>query len=159
MAQPISFPFQLLDNDDFYCTVQSRQTSGSSSNGTTYGKNIVEALNSQVDNFDFSCDPNDHFGQYPTSKYYTVRQFTHQYPKIINNEFSLLHCNIRSMNSNFEQLHILLEDLQFSLSVIGLTETWFTDIPSSLYSLPGYELIFNNSIDRSGGGIALYISR
>ena len=40
---------------------------------------------------------------------------------------SLIHVNIRSMNSNFENLHDLLINCSNSFNLICVTETWSTD--------------------------------
>ena len=160
MAEPNDFPFHHLSNDDFHNTNQSHHNSRSSNCDLdiAYDEYVADSINTQFADLDFSFDPNDSNYSYPSSKYYTQKQLTHQHFNAINNEFSLFHCNIRSMNSNFEQLRILLEDFNSAFSVIGITETWFTDIPSSLYSLPGYELIVNNRTGKTGGGVALYVS-
>ena len=40
---------------------------------------------------------------------------------------SLIHVNIRSMNSNFEKLHDLLLNCSNSFNIICVTEAWSTD--------------------------------
>lgn len=40
---------------------------------------------------------------------------------------------------------------------MGLTETWFTDTPSNLYSLPDQNIVVKNRLDKRGGGVALFI--
>ena len=42
--------------------------------------------------------------------------------------------------------------------MIGLTEIWFTDDPHTMYSLSKlHNLIFNNRVNRRGGGVAMYV--
>ena len=36
--------------------------------------------------------------------------------------FSILHCNIRSLTVNFDNLQTMLSNLYFPLSIVGLTE-------------------------------------
>ena len=114
MAEPNNLPFHHLGNDDFYNTIQSHQNSRSFNCrlDTTYDEHVAESINSQFADLDFSFGPNDTNQPYPSSKYYTQKQLTHQYFNTINDEFSLLHRNIQSMNTNFEQLRILLEDFK-----------------------------------------------
>ena len=70
-----------------------------------------------------------------------------------------LHLNIRSVNNFFEQLSLLLDNIKCDTFVIGLTETWFTDEPHTMYSLSiKHNLIFDNRVNRRGGGVAMYIS-
>ena len=39
------------------------------------------------------------------------------------NEFSAIHCNIRSLSANYDDFCTLLSDLAFPFSIIGLSET------------------------------------
>ena len=39
------------------------------------------------------------------------------------NSFSTIHCNIRSLNANFDNLRTMLSNIDFSFNIIGLTET------------------------------------
>jgi len=50
--------------------------------------------------------------------------------KLVPNDdehFSLLHMNSRSAQKNLNDLSLYLETLSMKFSVIGLTETWFTE--------------------------------
>ena len=65
---------------------------------------------------------------------------------------------IRSLASHQIELNHLLRNLENSSSkidVIALNETFLTDQNTSLVSIPGYKLIFNNRSKSKGGGIAL----
>ena len=55
---------------------------------------------------------------------------------------SLLELNIRSLRSNLDYFHTLLEESKHSFNVICLTETWLNDHEfktNSNYHLPNYE--------------------
>ena len=57
---------------------------------------------------------------------------------------SLIHVNIRSMNSNFEKLHDLLLNCSNSFNMICVTETWSTDNDiknNSNFYLPNFDFI------------------
>ena len=103
-------------------------------------------------------EPNDPQSESITSNYYTENQFIRYFSPRLK-EFSLAHFNIRSANRNFDNLKLLLANLNYSPSVIGLTETWFSDIPNPMHYLPNYEVVTNNRVDRVGGGVALYIDK
>ena len=104
-----------------------------------------------------STDSND-FTPQVISEYYTKEQFTSAYSPS-KNDFTMLHLNIRSANKNFDPLRLLLDSLSFNCSVIGLSETWFSDHSDpSLFSLPSYNLITNNRQGKAGGGVGLFIS-
>ena len=58
--------------------------------------------------------------------------------------FGLFHINIRSLAAHNGELAALLKMLNYQFPVVGMTETWLTDITSSLYNIEGYVGEFNN---------------
>ena len=74
---------------------------------------------------------------------------------------SLIHVNIRSMNSNFEKLHYLLLNCSNSFNIICVTETWSTDKDfknNSGFHLPNFDFIHQErKIGKKGGGILIYL--
>ena len=73
------------------------------------------------------------------------------------NYFSLLHINIRSLFNKMTQLNVLLTELNQHFSIICISETWLDDSSASLISLPNYKFVFNNRINKTGGGVGLFI--
>ena len=68
---------------------------------------------------------------------------------------SICHLNVRSLNSSFDHFANLVSDGHFD--IISLSETWlYSDFPSSLVDLPGYNL---ERFDRPsrGGGTCVYL--
>ena len=53
---------------------------------------------------------------------------------------SVLHLNIRSINKNFENFKMFLSNLNLSFSIICFSETWLNDsnVDNSNYELPNY---------------------
>ena len=47
--------------------------------------------------------------------------------------------------------------MNFSFSIIGLSETWAKDLNVNLYKLHGYKQECEYRTDRSGGGVAIFI--
>jgi hypothetical protein len=41
----------------------------------------------------------------------------------MNNSISFMHGNIRSIAANYDKLYVMLDELQFPFSIIGLSET------------------------------------
>ena len=74
---------------------------------------------------------------------------------------SLIHVNIRSMNSSFEKLHNLLLNCSNSFNIICVTETWPTnnDIKNnSNFYLPSFDFIHQErKTGKNGCGILIYI--
>ena len=58
------------------------------------------------------------------------------------NQFSILHLNIRSIKKIFENFKLFLNSINFTFSVIFLSEIWWDDlatIQKSLFELPIYK--------------------
>ena len=58
------------------------------------------------------------------------------------------------MNTNFKGLKIVLENLDFSIDVIGLTETWLNESNVNLFQLEGNDFCHINRVAKHGGGVA-----
>ena len=72
--------------------------------------------------------------------------------------FGLFHINIRSLAAHKDELAALLKMLNYQFPVVGMTETWLTDITSSLYNIDGYVGEFNNRcIGEKGGGVGTFV--
>ena len=146
-----------LTNDDFLNVFQSLMHSHSNDRDSDFVNDMISSLNSNNNDFVVPFDDNEQEQVNPSS-YYTENQLVSHFSNLDKTVFSMFHTNIRSMNRNFECLRNLLDQrLNLKCSVIGLTETWLSDTPHSLYSLQGYDLIVNNRPNRQGGGVALYI--
>ena len=105
-------------------------------------------------------DPNVNV-TYPTFfKYYLNHEF-HKLNKNINsgknNKFSLLHTNICSLKGNFENVEMLLSDLEYQFDVIALTDTWHNDNNPSFIAgiLPGYQKYESTSGSTKKGSVDL----
>ena len=78
-------------------------------------------------------DPNDGVSHYfdktdYDSKYLHVNEINTFLNDLSQHEnLSLLHLNIRSLKSNLDDFHTLLEQSKHSFNVIYLTETWLND--------------------------------
>ena len=80
------------------------------------------------------------------------------YKHNINDKFSLLHINSRSINKNFDSIETLLNSLNnFSFSVIGISETWLNSNSPDIFNIPNYDMIQDDRKTGRGGGVALYI--
>lgn len=105
-------------------------------------------------------DPDSNF--YPDSNccnYYIEDQFNEMFRQRDHegNNFSILHLNIRSLQSNFNNLTDFLSNLDIKFSIIGITETWLQDAVHSV-DIDGYNFIHKHRSNRSGGGVGLYLS-
>ena len=163
MANFPNAPFSSLSNNDFFelfrhIRLDSDPVRGvSNSRAIFYDNAVAENLNSSVNElpYDFGGELTENM----LCKYITVNQCKDIYESFSEDTFSLLHLNIRSLNKHFDELKLFLEtDADQSFSVIGLSETWLNSNSESFFSIDGYKMFVNNRPDKSGGGVALYIS-
>lgn len=71
-----------------------------------------------------------------------------------DNCFQLYHSNIRSIVKNFDELQVLLYDLNMNFEIIALTETWMLKNYEN-FTLEGYTTHYNHgSINQNDGAIA-----
>ena len=70
--------------------------------------------------------------------------------------FSIIHFNTRSLMRNFDQLNLLLRNLNMPFSVIGVSETWLTDCTAELVNITGYNFVSNHRKSKTGGGVGIY---
>ena len=92
-----------------------------------------------------------------------------EYVDEINNQFQLgktpdglnmLHLNIRSLHKNIDLLVLLLNEFHecgIVVHLIGLCETFLTDINKTLVDIENYTAFHSVRNDRVGGEISLYI--
>lgn len=78
------------------------------------------------------------------------------------NDFKILSLNIQSLNAKFDELQIFLNQLvmkKCEINLICLQETWISDKSVvSLFQIEGYELVSQETICTSHGGLAFYIN-
>ena len=100
------------------------------------------------------------------SPYVTVEQLPSYVSQIADN-FSILTLNCQCLNSKFDDLYILINELSqnngFNFSVINIQETWLKNeadgsLPDvSMYNLPGYQTFCLGASCSSKGGLLCYV--
>ena len=88
-------------------------------------------------------------------KYYSEESFNINFGHK-NSNLSMCHLNIRSMSQNFSAFTDYLQLLSHSFTLIGLSETWLSDVNCDLFHLQGYNFIEKHRATRTGGGIGLF---
>lgn len=71
-------------------------------------------------------------------------------------DFKLFHTNIRSVNKNYDEFKILLEQIEGDFHCIILSETWQVN-DTGLYNIPGYDIVYNGGIVNQNDGVLVYI--
>ena len=100
--------------------------------------------------------PSDiNFNYYTSSEFLNNQEIT---DCIADNAFSFLHCNIRSVSANLDNLNHLLFELDCSFTIIGLTETKIitSKDPVINLNLPGFLFVSQPSLSNAGG-VGFYI--
>ena len=93
--------------------------------------------------------------------YYTSHEFQSSQTvrdSISENCFSAIHCNIRSLAANHDNLTTLLSNLKHNFHIIGLSETKIVfnkDCVANI-SIPGYQFFSQPSV-HNAGGVGFYI--
>ena len=115
----------------------------------SYG-NIVDNNDAILD--DFVLQPN--FKYYGNHEFHKLSKQLHQ-----TNDFSLFHTNICSLNANLENLETLISNLEFSFSVIALSETWTPKGKSEVKprKLEGYQNYHGNKGSSIKSGCGFYV--
>ena len=116
----------------------------------------------------FAGDPNDpdinYFdGQYfqnLNAPYYNLADAKVNLNKS-KNKFSIIHVNLRSMKKNFEEFRDLLAELQFSFSMICITETWLAnssfESDSSMHLANYKSYHYERKTGKKGGGVCVFM--
>ena len=58
---------------------------------------------------------------------------------------------------NFDQLNLLLRNLNMPFSVIGVSETWLTNCTAEHVNIRGYNFVSNHRKSKTGGGVGIYL--
>ena len=157
MAEPNTFPFHSIDDEHLFSLLQNDSLNNPPNNNQTYDEEIVNVIVNNQEELTFNVDPNDEAGHIVPSKYYTENQFK-SYTEVHGDELFFLHLNIRSVNRNLENLRLLLENTNVpKTSILGLTETWFSQSPDNLHNINGFNLVTKSRLRKRGGGVAFYI--
>ena len=78
------------------------------------------------------------------------------------NQFSILHLKIRSIKTIFGNFKLFLNSINFTFSVICLSEIWWDDlaaIQKSLFEVSNYKSNHVARGDRKAGGVSIYVHK
>lgn len=110
--------------------------------------------------FQFECVDDDRLNNIDIkSTYYNVDD-TSDLSTFINAEYSVLHLNIHSLASKISHLRDMLDKLKNKKVIVHfimLCETFLNDHNANMFQIPGYNFVHKNRINRSRGGVAMYI--
>ena len=159
------FPFNIISysehlklsfNSNTACNCFKKLTKSNLENLSSY--EVISSLSNQP-NLNNS-DIDSHISNNSNFSYYKVHDF-HDNRDIssMKNSFSLLHCNIRSLQANHDNLVDLINNLNFDFSIIGLSEIKF-QVGKDTYSntsINNYSFLAQPS-QSAAGGVGFYIN-
>lgn len=94
-------------------------------------------------------------GEIKTLVYESVENCTQHI--IGNNKLNIIHLNIRSLNKNFNELLIYLEQFNVeNIDIIVLSETWRVDSVSN-FNISNFNLCYNESQNNQNDGLMVYL--
>ena len=76
---------------------------------------------------------------------------------VTENNFSLLHANLRSARKNLADLEAYLSNIKHSFSIVGISESWLKEHDKVYYNIDNYKSEHRCRPFRDGGGVSLYI--
>lgn len=92
------------------------------------------------------------------SKFESIKTTTSQCKKLLKEGLEgliITHINICSLNKHFEELLIMIAELDELPDVIICTETW--QVNEKMYIIPGYQVSYNNGHLNKNDGVITYV--
>ena len=92
------------------------------------------------------------------SNYYDIDQFNNNSsPPKKDKQFSMYHCNIRSVTKNGNNLSNHLKALNHEFDIICLSETWLNKTNHEVVGFPDYSHVCNYRESKMGGGVSILL--
>ena len=92
-----------------------------------------------------------------SSRYFDNSTFRTTFNKY-KNTFPILNANIRGVCTNLDKFKLLLDYLDYTFPIIGLTETWLKPHNVDCFFIKGYSHEYNIRPKITGGGVSLFIA-
>ena len=71
--------------------------------------------------------------------------------------FSLVHFKTRSLLANIDKIEMCLEELDWLIDVIDVSETWIKESVSSYTMLESFKMYHTHRQNKKGGCVAIYL--
>lgn len=155
-----ALPFNHLDDSSFNLVLYELTHGSLNFDNDRFQSLLFNPIDQITHNsFRSYLDPDNNFSFCPpVSNYLVEEEFSNELTSSNNNiSFSVMHLNTRSLLGNFDKFKTLLANLQITLPVIGISETWLSDLTSDQVNVPGYNFISNHRNSKTGGGTGLYL--
>ena len=127
--------------------------------------NLYKSLYDEDDTLEDDIGPNMLYEMYShldfedMSKYFSIEQYNNTFPSNVNNIFSIMHMNTRSILKKIDKINIFFASLKKNPDIFSVTETWLSDSNKHTATINGYKayhLTRANCHDH--GGVSCYIN-
>ncbi len=110
------------------------------------------------------CDSDDDISSvfFKSSTYQSQFILPNNITSASDNQFDILYLNCRSIRHKFDHFQLLLNNINRSLDVVVLTESWLDGKNDTTYSIPTYNMYSKprlNVDDNLGGAICVYVKQ
>ena len=129
-------------------------------NALTDLSNSAHIVNSESDlNIANSCHTNEFIpDSIDNCEYYLEDEFINKIGSSnVNNCFSFIHFNSRSLSKNFDYINAYIDNLDFTFTIYGFSETWINVNTPILFNKTGYTFIHSDRQYGRGGGVGMLI--
>ena len=118
-----------------------------------------ELLNAQ-ENLNELNDAYEESGEDQICRFFSTDAFNEEFSLITDKDLSVVHCNIRSLNSNGDDFVNFLSTLSVKFDVICLTETWIKDVEYLDSFFPSYNAFHScRPGNNRGGGVSIFLGQ
>ena len=122
-------------------------------------ENVENRLNTECFQYGIDDDTNENINSDIPVQYLLRPEIKHLDDGKSDKQFSMLHINARSLPHNFDQIHSYINSLNFSFSIIGISETWLKPNSIVSFDIDGYDFIRSDRSNGRGGGVGLYVRK
>ena len=91
------------------------------------------------------------------SNYVSLKEYNEKFSNHNENILSIVHFNIRSLDSNLTQMEAFISNLNQNPDIIAFTETWLDEYNMNEYPIEGYNAFHVVREPQKHGGVSLYV--
>ena len=93
------------------------------------------------------------------NKYLDTNKLNMHFSQTKDCQLKIIHLNIRSLPDKFDKLKLFLNNFKHKPDLILLCETFLNENNKNLYELEGFNFANKNRLNKTGGGVGIYINK
>ena len=159
-------PFMKLNDYEFDSIINKGETSSKHNIKFTNftpslaQKEMFDKLNNEIDEYNswvMNDEENSDYNHPLTCSYYDTDEFINCKFNL-NNNFSIFHMNIHSIQLHIDELKTLLNMLDHTFDIIAISESKLKDDPNVNIEIPGYNPPCITKTEAEKGGTMIYVA-